>query len=150
MYNKKYNYLILSGLALDISSKYYFNQNFSIYEKITVIPKILDFQLVYNYGAAYGILQNQKLFLIAISTIVIFIIFKYRKSLGTNKITKLAYSFLMIGAVGNLIDRVIRGYVVDFINIHIIPVFNIADVAINLSIYCLIIDYIKNRDEKNI
>ena len=150
MYNRKYNYLILSGLALDIVTKYFFNLTLNLYDKITIIPKILAFQLVHNYGAAYGIFQNQKLFLISTSIIVMVVVFKYRESLGTNQITKLAYSFLMIGTIGNLIDRAIRGYVVDFINIHIIPVFNIADIAINLCIYCLIIDYIKNRNEKNI
>ena len=92
MYSRRYSYLIISGLLLDIFTKYYFNTALRLHEKITIIPNILDFQLVHNYGAAYGIFQNQKLFLITISIIVLFVIIKYKNDLGYNSLTKHIHS----------------------------------------------------------
>ncbi len=90
---------------------------------------------VKNYGAAFGILQGYTTFLIIISVIVILIcVYYYRE-----KNLRLALSFILAGTISNLIDRVLLGYVRDFIDLRIWPVFNFADsfnvVGIILLIY---------------
>lgn len=111
---------------------------------------MLGLQLVHNYGAAYGIFQKQTLFLITISVGVLIFCLLFQRKLGHNTLTKIAVSFLVAGTLGNLIDRVVHGYVIDFIVIYIIPVFNWADVYINIGIIGLIVDMILHRDsEKN-
>ena len=78
---------------------------------------------VVNYGAAFGILKGYTTLLIIISLIVIFICIYYYKE----KKLKLGLSFILAGTIGNLIDRILLGYVRDFIDLRIWPVFNLAD-----------------------
>ncbi len=78
---------------------------------------------VKNYGAAFGILQDYTTFLIIISLVIIIICFYYYK----NKELRMGLSFILAGAVGNLIDRIFLGYVRDFIDLKFFPVFNLAD-----------------------
>ena len=84
-----------------------------------IIPNILEFQLVHNYGAAYGILQNQRIFLCTVSLVVIIGCILFRDKIATTKVAQYGVIFLLIGSMGNCIDRLLFGYVIDFINIHI-------------------------------
>ncbi|MBU2633947.1 MAG: signal peptidase II [Nanoarchaeota archaeon] len=96
---------------------------------------------IINYGAAFGILQNQTLFLIIVSLIVlgfcIYYFIKYK-----NKNQRIALSLIIAGTASNLIDRIFLGYVRDFINLQIWPVFNLADsynvIGVGLLIYFII------------
>ena len=92
----------------------------------------VSFQLVHNYGAAYGILSHQRILLIAISIAVLAGGIFFRKEIAISNWSRWGMVMIAIGTVGNLIDRIYLGFVVDFINIQIIPVFNIADIAIKL------------------
>lgn len=124
-------------IALDQYTKHLATMNLMGKRPIIVIENLLEFHFVKNFGAAFGILQNQRVFFIIITTVVITggIIFLYLKK---NKITKfgLTTSWILIGgAIGNLIDRVRLKYVVDFIKVDLgrlydFPVFNIADIFI--------------------
>ncbi len=107
-----------------------------------MIPNVLDFQLVYNYGAAYGIFQNQRIALIGVSIAVLIACWVFRHMIITSRWSMVGVVILVGGAIGNLMDRVVHGFVIDFINIHIIPVFNVADMCINLGIGCFIVEYI--------
>jgi len=94
-----------------------------------------------NYGAAFGILQNQTTFLIIVSIIVLgFCIYYFIKD--KNKNQRIALSFILAGTISNLIDRIFLGYVRDFINLKIWPVFNLADsfnvIGVGLLIYFLL------------
>lgn len=111
-----------------------------------IIPNWLKFTYVENYGAAFGILKDRKTFFIIITLVVIiivsFFLFKYYHRINT--FTKIAFSLLLAGAVGNLIDRIRFGYVVDFIsvrlfNVYDYPVFNIADISIVLGTIIVVI-----------
>jgi len=103
---------------------------------------------VHNYGAACGIFQNQTIFLIGISILVLGGGYWYRDKIGTTLLSRLGLVFLLGGTMGNLIDRVSRGYVVDFINIHVFPVFNISDMAIDIGVICFIIELVIGHDRR--
>ncbi len=93
-----------------------------------------------NYGAAFSILQGQLLIFIAIAILVIFLIFFYY-----NKVKyKIALLFILGGTIGNLIDRIFLGFVRDFIDLKIWPVFNIADSATVIGAAILAYYLIKN------
>lgn len=111
--------------------------------------KIIDnfFQLHYveNRGAAFGILQHKRIFFVIITLVIVmvlsFYLIKYYNSL--NRLTKISFAMLIGGAIGNLVDRIRFGYVVDFISFKLLggydfPVFNIADIAIVLSTIAII------------
>jgi len=92
-----------------------------------------------NYGAAFGILQGQKWLFVIAAVVVIGLILYYSK-----KQNLLAFGFILGGALGNLIDRLYFGYVVDFIDIKIIHVFNVADAANTIGAILLIIELFRS------
>ncbi len=92
-----------------------------------------------NYGAAFGLFQGYRWLFIAAALIVIFMIFKFR-----NKFNSLALGFLLGGTLGNLIDRVFYGYVIDFIDVGFWPSFNTADLFSTLGVILLL--YLHRND----
>ena len=97
------------------------------------------FTYIQNTGAGFGILKGMNGFLIAVSIlIIVFIIYYYHKIHEHHKAPVGATAFIIGGAVGNLIDRIIHGFVIDFIDFGIWPAFNIADSAITIGAVVLI------------
>ncbi len=134
-------------LALDILTKYIAKTVFAVNE-IAVIKDILYFTYVENRGAAFGILQNKQWFFVIVTLLIIFaMLFYLIKYKPESKLLKLSLVFIMSGGIGNLIDRIRLGYVVDFIDVRIInyPVFNIADcfVVIGAVLLCGVILFSK-------
>ena len=140
MFNKWYSSLFILLLLTDQLTKQIAEKMLSFHDYIIVIPNGLIFQLVHNYGAAYGILKDQKSLLLGISILVLIICIFYRHKIATTKLTRFGLIFLMAGTSGNFIDRLLSGYVIDFIYIYIVPNFNIADVCIDVGIACFLID----------
>lgn len=118
---------------------------------LMIIPNLLEFTYTENKGVAFGI-ANSKLFLIIlISILILSIIFKFIKERET-QITKnilLSLYLILAGGISNLIDRIFRGYVIDFIDVNILnfPNFNIADICITLGIFTLILIVTKSLFE---
>ncbi|KXG75972.1 signal peptidase II [Thermotalea metallivorans] len=133
-------------VILDQISKYMVQSRLAVNESLPVIQNIFHITYVHNFGAAFGILKNQKYFFIVITLAVIIGIFLFLHT--QSKVHGMVkYSLMMItgGAIGNLIDRIWLGYVRDFFDFRIWPVFNIADMAIVcgavlLSYYLIILD----------
>jgi len=101
--------------------------------------------VIRNTGAGFGILPNQQEILIWISFIVIGLIFFYYGKIPEKKSVQLSIGLILGGTIGNLIDRVMRNYVIDFIDLKFWPSFNIADSAITVGAGILIIYLIKNK-----
>jgi signal peptidase II len=100
----------------------------STQNSIPVIPGIFHFTLAHNTGAAFSIMRGQTHLLIGVTVCaIVFIIAHFKKS---SALERFSLSLILAGAVGNLIDRVFLGYVIDFIDFRIWPVFNVADSAI--------------------
>jgi len=116
----------------DQFTKYYIRKTMALGESIPMIKGGLHLTYVHNYGAAFSILQNRQALLISLTATIIIVItayvIKYGKTLSKSEMTGLA--LITGGGFGNLIDRIRYGYVVDFLNIHILPVFNVADMAV--------------------
>ena len=106
----------------------------------------LDF--VKNYGAAFNIFSGSRIFLSMISIIfsilIIYLIFS-KKNLSS--IDLYSYTFILGGTIGNGMDRILKGFVIDFINLNIInfPIFNIADISINIGFIFLLYNIFKNN-----
>ena len=123
-------------------------------EPFTIIPKVFQLQYLENSGAAFGILQNQRIFFVITAVITLTIIFILIFRIPTNKKYKpLLYilMFISAGAIGNLIDRIRFNYVVDFFYFELIdfPIFNVADCYVSVSAVFLIIlflFYYKDED----
>ena len=109
-------------------------------QSLVLIKDMVSFDLVHNSGAAYGILQNQKAFLLSITVIVLVGCIIFKKYIVTSKWSAWSWVFLLAGAIGNGTDRLIFSYVIDFINIRIFPVFNFADIYINIAMGCFLIE----------
>jgi len=121
-------------LALDQLTKFYFAKNLFLNQSVPVIKGFFHLTLVHNRGAAFGILKNQIPLFIVTSLFAIILIFVHLKKYKTSySLYSLSLSLILAGAVGNFIDRVSFGYVIDFLDFRIWPVFNVADSAITIG-----------------
>ena len=119
-------------------------------KKLFINKDFLFFKLdfVKNYGAAFNIFSGSRIFLSLISILfsIILIYLIFRKN-NLNSFDLYSYSFILGGTIGNGIDRIYKGFVIDFINLNIInfPVFNIADISINIGFIFLLYNIFKNN-----
>ena len=117
------------------NKKLFINKDFLLFK--------LDF--VKNYGAAFNIFSGSRIFLSLISIFFsILLIYLILKKNTLKFLDLYSYSFILGGTIGNGIDRIYKGFVVDFINLNIInfPVFNIADISINIGFIILLLSLI--------
>ena len=140
-------------ILLDQISKNLVLTKLGFENSINIIPNLLNFTLVKNKGAAFSLFSNSTGFLTIISILtsllLITIILKFPPRSYWN-LNGLAY--LLGGTLGNGIDRLSKGYVLDFLELVNIdfPIFNVADISINIAIVCFIIDIIKNKEKSRI
>ena len=133
-------------ILIDQFTKYVMFYNYKLFINKDFLLFKLDF--VKNYGAAFNILSGSRIFLSLISIIFSILLTYLIYSKNSFKfIDLLSYSFILGGTTGNGIDRIFRGFVIDFINLNIInfPVFNIADVSINIGFFILLYSIFKNE-----
>lgn len=121
-------------------------------ESITIIKNFFSITLLTNSGAAFSILSNNTIFLILVSIICLNVIYFYLiKNKELNNLEDISYGLLIGGILGNLIDRIIHMYVIDYLDFTIFnynfPVFNLADIAIVISMF--LIGYQIFKGEKN-
>ena len=146
--HQRYFYIFLGTLILflDQVSKYFISTKIDLFQKIDYL--FINFQLVKNYGAAFNILSGSRVFLSAVSLIFTFILlFLIMRNKPTKRINLYGYGFILGGTLGNGLDRIINGYVIDFINLKFInfPVFNIADLSINIGFFLIIYSLFKEK-----
>lgn len=138
-----YYCIALVVIALDQFTKYLVKANMELGESIPLIPDVFHLTSHRNMGAAFGILQNQRIFFIVITIAVVAGIVIAMQRIGrTQPRTMLALSLVLGGAVGNFIDRAATGQVVDFLHFILInfPIFNVADMAITIGVGLLLLD----------
>ena len=114
-------------------------------ESIPLIGNLLYFTMVHNYGAAFGIFQNTVPIIIWISVIAVGFILYYYDRIPRKKYVVCSVALILGGIVGNLIDRIRLGYVIDFIDFRIWPAFNIADSAITIGAVMLVIYLLRKK-----
>ncbi len=145
--NKLY-FIFLSLLIclLDQLSKYFISIDYKSIVNTDLILFTIDY--VKNFGAAFNIFNGSRTFLSTVSIIFSCILIYFILKNNINKtIDLLSYSFILGGSLGNGIDRIFKGYVVDFINLNFInfPIFNLADIAINIGFFLIFYNLFKLR-----
>lgn len=146
--------IIIFGVLLDRLTKYWSVNILSKIGEIKIIDKFFSFYYLENTGAAFGIMKNKIYFLSIVTVLVLggiiyYLLFKRPK----DKLIRISLSLIIAGAIGNLVDRVLYKYVIDFILLHFkdvyyFPVFNVADILVCIGTFLLIIFLIKeDKDE---
>ncbi len=127
--------IVISVLFLDQLTKFLLSKYLVLNKPVSVIKGIFYFTLVHNRGAAFGILKNQVPFFIVTSLAAIILIYFDLKENKDKQplIYNLSLSLILAGGLGNLVDRLFFGYVIDFFDFRIWPVFNVADSAITIG-----------------
>lgn len=130
-------------VVLDQFTKVLALQNLKGQEPITIIPDVFQLLYVENRGAAFGILQNKQWVFLIITAIVLAALIWALPRMSRERHflpLRLCLCFIGAGAIGNMIDRIFRGYVVDFFYFKLIdfPVFNVADIYVTTSAIVLI------------
>ncbi len=151
MINKVQTKIIFLSLSIfivliDQFTKYLMFYNKKLFTNKDFLLFKLDF--VKNYGAAFNIFSGSRIFLSLISIIFsILLIYLILNKNNLNVLDLYSLSFILGGTIGNGIDRILKGYVIDFINLNIInfPVFNIADISINIGFVFLLFNIFKNN-----
>ena len=142
--------VIIIFLIIDIISKLIVSRVCTLNNSVSVINNFFSITYTHNYGGAWSLFSDSTILITVISIIVIIgiIIYLSKKKIN-NKIESLGYSFLLGGAIGNLIDRIIYGYVIDFLDFNIFgynfPIFNIADMGIVIGIFLIIVIEIRGN-----
>lgn len=137
-------YLILILiLVLDQWSKWLIRSNFSLGESHFFLEGIFSLTYIENRGAAFGLGEGNALFFALMAILVsLALIYYYKKTLSSLYLS-LSTGFILGGAWGNLIDRLMKGSVTDMFNFQIWPVFNVADIAVCLGCFFLVIHIFK-------
>ena len=131
---------LLMLIVFDQIIKYLIVKNFSIGEEKILMDNFLKFIYIRNTGAAFGILSGNIVFLIGISLLLIFYIVKEMKKNIDNNLSLLSFSLILGGAIGNLIDRLMLGYVVDYLSLSFFsPICNFSDYSITAGVVLLAI-----------
>lgn len=134
--------LVILLVAVDQISKYLIVQNLSLGESVTVIPGLLDFTYSQNDGMAFGLGSESFRWVFIVITLLVcgVLIFMMTKEDFKSKLYYAAVAFIVSGGIGNLIDRVLNGYVVDFLALSFFPpVCNFADYCVTAGTILLIV-----------
>lgn len=138
--------IVTAILFFDQLSKFILTKYLALNQSIPVINGVFHLTLIYNRGAAFGILRNQvPLFIVTSIFAVILIYFAIKKN-SRRKLYSLALCLILAGALGNLADRLFFGYVIDFLDFRIWPVFNLADSAITIGAVLLSWEILFKKD----
>ncbi len=122
-------------VAADQVSKQFILVRLPIGESLPILPGLFHLTTVHNTGIAFGLFQNDpRLLTLIISDCVLLLLLFSWRVVQEPLLERLAYGFILGGAVGNLIDRVRFGWVIDFLDLRIWPVFNVADSGITIGV----------------
>jgi len=153
----KFCLLTLGVLVLDHVTKWLARTRLDPERAIEVIPGYLRISYVSNTGVAFGLFRDldspwKPYVLAAMAIVAVVVIFVYSSRMpSSRRLLQSALAVIMGGILGNFVDRILQGYVVDFIEFHIRdnfywPTFNVADSAITVGIGLLLIDAVKNTE----
>lgn len=158
MKTNKFNYLIylfivVSLVSLDQYTKSIILNYFELYQSKTIIDGFFSLTYVQNFGAGFSIMQNARTTFLIITPICL-VGFTYLFIKSNDKLSKTALLIMISGTIGNFIDRIVRIYVVDFLDFIIFgwdfPIFNVADIFLTVGVCLYIIALIKEEKDAKI
>lgn len=135
---------------LDQVSKIWVQRNVDLMESIPVIKGVFHITYILNPNSAFGLLKfhNTVFVVIALLVILVIIFLLHKRIAQTDKLVFFSLIFILGGSLGNMIDRLRVGSVVDFLDFRIWPIFNIADSALNLGLFLLIVHFLLHKEEE--
>ena len=137
----------VSVTLLDQLSKWYVWTHFALRESRPALSSLVSWTYLHNTGGAFSILSGARWFFLGVGVLISFLLARALPRMAKgHPVPALAYALILGGAVGNLIDRGLYGYVVDFIDFHWWPVFNLADSAITIGITLLALSILLGKD----
>ncbi len=129
----------ISIIIVERVVKFYVTENLRPGELVPVINSFLSITRSENVGAGFGMLPGQKWFFVAAAAIVLFLIIYFYSQIIYDKFLVFASAFILGGTVGNMMDRIFFGRVIDYIDISFWPVFNISDMALTIGVVLLLL-----------
>jgi len=144
-------------ILLDQATKLFVQAHMALYESIAIIPNYLDITYTLNPGAAFSMLADappwlRKMFLLTMACAAIIVLAVMIVRAERVSISSVAFALILGGAMGNLIDRAIRGRVIDFMRAHYYdlnyPIFNVADSAISIGVALIILTAFFGSDDE--
>ena len=138
--------LVLIVFVSDRITKIFVASKFQLNYSVPIINKIFHYTYIHNYGVGFGLLQNKQIIPITISFLVIGLMIYYYKRYSDKLLLIISLSLILGGTISNLVDRLQYGYVIDFIDFRIWPIFNIADSAITIG--AIILGYYMLKEKK--
>lgn len=151
MYLAVYGALTFLVVLLDYITKRIVSGNMVLYQSIPVIKGVFNITYVKNTGASFGMMAGARWFFVAVTVILIAAVIYYAvKNKITDKLFLVSASFVVGGGIGNLIDRIATGAVVDFFDFCLInfAIFNVADCFVVVGVILMAIYYIKEEKTK--
>ena len=146
--------LVLFGLIvlLDQLTKSWIESAFELYESLEIIPHFFSLTYARNTGAAWSILEGQMGFFIVLTAVVLIgLVWIMKKTPKESTWTRIAFTLIMAGAVGNFIDRIMFNYVRDFLDFLIFgydfPIFNVADISLCIGVGLLALMTILDKED---
>ncbi|MDC2839572.1 signal peptidase II [Limosilactobacillus mucosae] len=145
-----YLVLIVALVVIDQAVKHWVTQNIPLNSSKTLIPGLLDLDNLHNTGAAWSMLEGRQWFFAIITVIAIIVVAWLMWKNKTAAWMMTGLSLIMAGAVGNFIDRLSQGYVVDMFALQNVnfPVFNVADACLTIGVFIMLIVVLKEDDHK--
>lgn len=149
-----YYVLALIVLILDQASKYVVSHYMQVGQSIPIIPNVFELTSLRNTGAAWSILEGKMIFFYIVSIVVLAIVIYYMQKIGRFRpLLGTSLGLIIGGTLGNFLDRLIHGKVVDFIHVYIgsysYPIFNLADSALCIGAILLLIYSLKDGKKEN-
>ena len=136
-------------VAADQAVKLWIASSMRLGQSIPVLAGIFHITYIENPGAAFGLFANQRwMFLGAGAVLLLFAAASYQRIRREGCLTRYGAALLLGGAVGNLIDRVRLGRVIDFLDFRIWPVFNLADIGICVGVGCILYALLREKNEE--
>lgn len=155
--NGPYVLLILALMAVDQAAKFVVSRTVELYESRTVIPGFFNLTRIHNRGAIFGAFNqsnNTAVFIALTAASVLalgLVVFYFIKTPASDRLMKVSLSLILAGALGNLLDRFIRGYVIDFLDVYVRnahwPFFNVADSCITIGAVLMLLIFFRRKPE---
>ena len=140
--NRSYLLLVLV-IVIDQLAKLAIRQSLALNESEVLIPEFLSLTYSTNTGAIFGMLRGMNTLLILVGLFIVIWLIYYVYAETKSENTSYFFALIIGGAISNLIDRIVYGSVIDFINFYFWPIFNIADSAITVGVIAIVIYYMK-------
>ncbi|MGZ4886333.1 MAG: signal peptidase II [Candidatus Aminicenantales bacterium] len=153
--NIPYFLFMLAMIALDQAAKFVISRTVELYESRPVIPGFFSITRIHNRGAIFGAFNqsnNQAVFiaLTAASLLALgLVVFYFFKTPPSDRLMKISLALIMAGALGNLLDRITRGFVIDFLDVYVRnahwPFFNVADSCISVGAVLMLFIFFRRK-----